>query len=173
MERTIEANEGEPELSGVRGWLLTLALLLMVVMPLVAVLGLIGAWQSAAGSPALRTSLIAATAVELGLAGFAAYAGWALHQVRLHAVRIAKAYFIVTLVLGIFGLGLAALAALAQPDAPDIALLNMLRGPAALAGLRQILLSAVCLAYLQRSKRVRSTYPRGSAQTGNKRGTLG
>jgi hypothetical protein len=170
MERTIEANEGEPELSGVRGWLLTLALLLMVAMPLVAVLGLIGAWQSAAGSPALRTSLIAATAVELGLAGFAAYAGWALHQVRLHAVRIAKAYFIVTLVLGIFGLGLAALA---QPDAPDIALLNMLRGPAALAGLRQILLSAVCLAYLQRSKRVRSTYPRGSAQTGNKRGTLG
>jgi hypothetical protein len=160
MEQTVEANEAQPELSGVRGWLLTLALLLMVVMPLVAVLGLIGAWESVAGSPALRTSVIAATAVELALAAFAAYAGWALHQLRTNAVRIAKAYFIVTLVLGVLGLGAAVLATLAQTDAPDRALFGMLRGPAAIAGLRQILLSAVCLAYLQRSKRVRSTYPR-------------
>ena len=159
MEQTMEPAAERSELSGVRGWLLSLALMLMVVMPLVAVLGLIGAWESVAGSPALRTSVIAATVVELALAVFAAYAGWVLHQVRPNAVRIAKAYFIVTLVLGIFGLGVAALAALAHPDAPDIALLDMLRGPAALAGFRQIALSAVCLAYLQRSKRVRSTYP--------------
>ena len=160
MEQTIETNEGGPELSGVRGWLLTLALLLMVVMPLVTLLGLIGAWESVAGLPALRTSVIAATIVEVALAVFAAYAGWALHQVHRNAVRTAKVYFIVTFALGVFGLGAAAMAALAQPDAPDIALFNMLRGPAAVAGFRQIVLSALCLAYLQRSKRVRSTYPR-------------
>ena len=42
----------------------------------------------------------------------------------------------------------------------DNALLNTLQGPAAVASIRQVILSTVWLIYLLRSKRVRATFPK-------------
>jgi hypothetical protein len=145
---------------GVGGWLLVLCLVLMILMPAVAVLGLVGSWQVVGPSSASQTALISETVIELALAALAAYAGWALYQRRPNAVRIAKVYFIVILALGILGLGLVFSAAVAMPGSANGGVIRMLRGPAAFAGFRQIVLSAVCLAYLARSKRVRMTYRR-------------
>jgi hypothetical protein len=155
-ENTAESRGRQPAVSGVRGWLLVLCLYLMLLVPLAAVLGLVGAWQSAASSPALQSALIFEVLFELGLAAFALYAGMALYRIRPNAVAIAKIYFIVTLTLGTLGVGFILLGAVAQTS--DRALANMLRGPAAFAVLRQIVVSAAWLFYLERSERVRTTY---------------
>jgi hypothetical protein len=67
-------------------------------------------------------------------------------------VAIAKVYFITILTLSLLGLGIAIVASLGQRS--DIAFRNMLWGPATFA-----LLSLAWLTYLERSKRVRATYP--------------
>jgi hypothetical protein len=155
-EEAIGPRGDQPALYGVRGWLLVLCLYLMVFVPLLTVLGLVGAWQSAASSPALQSALIFEVLFELGLAVFALYAGWALYRMRPNAVAIAKIYFIVTLTLGMLGVGFVLLGAVTQFS--DRALANMLRGPAVFAVLRYIIVSAAWLFYLERSMRVRTTY---------------
>jgi len=157
---TIKRGDLQPELQGVRGWLLALSLFLMIAMPLVAVLGIVGAWQSAAASPVLRTALVSEIVIELGLAAFAVHAGFSLYRVRRNAVRIAKAYFITMLALSAFGLIVILLGALALPEGADTGSFARLQRPVGFAAIRQIVVSAVCLAYLSRSKRVRATYSR-------------
>ncbi len=154
-------DEHRTELYGVRGWLLLLCIYLVIVMPLIAILGAIGALQRAATAPALRGALVTEVVLELGLAILAAYAGWALYRVRRNAVRITKIYFIIMFALAIFGLItlLATAPVLSQPQ-DNVALLNTLRAPAMVASIRQAILSGVWLVYLQRSKRVRATYPK-------------
>jgi len=154
-------DEHRAGLHGVRGWLLLLCVYLVIVMPLIAVLGAIGALQRAAAAPALRGALLTEVVLDVGLSILAAYAGWALYRMRHNAVRITKIYFIIMFALAIFGLItlLATAPVLSQPQ-DNVALLNTLRAPAMVASLRQAILSAVWLVYLQRSKRVRATYPK-------------
>lgn len=159
-QATIRHGDHGTDLRGVRGWLLLLCLFLMIVMPLVAILGMIGALQRAAAAPALGTVLLPEIVVELALAAFSIYAGWALYRMRPNAVRVARAYFITILALSIFGLVMLLAAGAAQSESQSNALIDTLRGPAVVAGIRQILIAAVCLLYLQRSKRVRATYPK-------------
>jgi hypothetical protein len=160
-QATSRQDEHRTELYGVRGWLLLLCIYLVIVMPLIAILGAIGALQRAASAPALRGALFTEVVLEIALAILAAFAGWALYRMRPNAVRIARVYFIIMLILAIFGLGmlLATAPILSQP--PDNgALFNTLRAPATVASIRQAILSAAWLAYLLRSKRVRATFPR-------------
>ncbi|HEY4265755.1 MAG TPA: DUF2569 family protein [Micropepsaceae bacterium] len=149
----------ETRLQGVRGWLLALCLYLTLLIPLLAVLGLVGAWQAAARSATLQNALVYEAVLELGLAGFAFYSGIALYRRRPNATSIAKIYFITMLTLGVLGLGIALVGAVWQLS--DRALANQLRGPAVVAGLRQIVLAVAWLLYLERSRRVHATYPAG------------
>src|SRR4051812_7571324 len=89
------------DLHGVRGWLLLLCLYLMIAMPLIALLGAIGALQRASAAPALQSALMTEVVLEIALAIVAAYAGWALYRLRPSAVKIAKFYFIIMLALAI------------------------------------------------------------------------
>ena len=146
----------EARLQGVRGWLLALCLYLMVLIPVKAVLGLIGAWQIAARSATLRNGLVLQMALELALAGFAVYAGLALSRQQPNGASIAKIYFIVTLTLSVLGLGMVLLGWLSKPT--DRVFANVLSGPAIFASVSQILISAAWLFYLERSQRVRATY---------------
>ena len=160
-QATSRQDEHRTALYGVRGWLLLLCIYLVIVMPLIAILGAIGALQRAAAAPALRGALFTEVVLEIGLAGLAAYAGWALYRMRRNAVKIAKAYFIIMLVLAIFGFGVLLATAPALSQAQDnAALFNTLRAPATVAILRQAILSVVWLVYLLRSKRVRATFPK-------------
>jgi hypothetical protein len=158
MSAQPETVHTESSLSGVRGWLLVLCLYLMVLIPALAILGLIGAWQKAPSSPTLQSALVMEAVFELALAGFAFYAGLMLYRLRTNAASIAKVYFITILTLGLLGLGIVVLASLGQRS--DVAFGNMLRGPAAFAAVREVLLSLLWLVYLERSRRVRATYPR-------------
>jgi len=159
-QATIREGEQRTDLYGVRGWLLLLCLYLMIVMPLIAYLGTIGALQRAAAAPALRGAWLSEVVFDIALALFAAYAGWALYRMRPNAVKIAKAYFIIMLTLSNLGLGVLVVTALVVSRSQDNALLNTLQGPAAVASIRQVILSAVWLIYLLRSKRVRATFPK-------------
>ena len=58
MSAQPETVHTESSLSGVRGWLLVLCLYLMVLIPALAILGLIGAWQKAPSSPTLQSALV-------------------------------------------------------------------------------------------------------------------
>jgi hypothetical protein len=144
-------------LRGVRGWLLVLCLYLMVLVPLLALLGLVGVWQSSVRSAMLANALGFEAALELALAAFGFYAGLALVRQRPNAPSIAKVYFITMLTLGVLGLGIVLMGAVSNFS--DAAVANQLRGPATVATLRQILLSGAWLLYLERSLRVRGTYP--------------
>jgi Protein of unknown function (DUF2569) len=147
--------------AGVRGWLLLLCVYLTIVMPLIAILGAIGALQRAAAAPALRGALLTEVVLEIALAGLAAYAGWALYRMRRNAVKFTKAYFIIMFVLAIFGLGMLSATAPVISQAQDnAALLKTLRAPATVASIRQAILSAAWLVYLLRSKRVSTTFPK-------------
>jgi len=160
-EATSRQDEHRAELYGVSGWLLLLCIYLVIVMPLIAILGAIGALQRAATAPALRGALVTEVVLELGLAILAAYAGWALYRMRRNAVRITKIYFIIMFALAVFGLiTLLATAPLLSQPQDNVALLNTLRAPAMVASIRQAILSAVWLVYLQRSKRIHATYPK-------------
>lgn len=157
MSAQLDAADRQGGLYGVRGWLLALCLYLMVLIPALAVLGLIGAWQSAPSSPTLQSALALEAVFELALAAFAFYAGLMLYRLRPNAVSIAKVYFITILTLGLLGLGIVIVASLGQRS--DAVLGNMMRGPAAFAAVREVLLSLLWLVYLERSRRVRATYP--------------
>ena len=146
-------------LNGVHGWLLVLCLYLLVLVPVLALLGLYGAWQGASRSSTLQNALIFEGAFEFALAVFGFYAGWALYQKRPNAVVIAKLYFIVMLTLGVLVLGIVVLGLVSQFSDPALA--RQLRGPATVAALRQIILCGLWLLYLERSVRVRTTYPEG------------
>jgi hypothetical protein len=149
----------ERRLHGVHGWLLVLCLYLMVLVPVLALLGLLGAWQGASRSPTLQNALVFEAAFEFALAVFAFYAGLALYQKRPSAVAIAKIYFITMLTLGVLVLGLVLLGLVSQFSDPALA--NQLRGPAMVAALREILISGLWLAYLEQAQRVRATYSEG------------
>jgi len=160
-EATSREDEHPPELYGVRGWLLLLCIYLFIVMPLIAILGAIGALQRAATAPALRGPLVTEVVLELGLALLAAYAGWALYRMRRNAVRITKIYFIIMFALAILELlTLIATAPVLSQQQDNVDLLNTLRAPTTVASIRQAILSAVWLVYLQRSKRIHATYPK-------------
>ena len=159
-QATIREGEQRSDLHGVRGWLLLLCLYLMIVMPLIALLGTIGALQRAIAAPALQGALLSEVALEIALAAFAAFAGWALYRMRPNAVKVAKAYFIIMLTLSNLGLAVLVITALVVSRNQDNALLNTLQGPAAVASIRQVILSAAWLIYLLRSKRVRATFPK-------------
>ena len=150
-----------PELRGVRGWLLLLCIYLGIVMPLIAILGAIGLLREAANSPGLRGVLFADGVVDIALAVLAAYAGWALYRMRPNAVKFAKIYFTIMIVLSVFGLAMLMMTASGVPQTQDnAALFNTLRTSAMVAILWPAILSAVWLGYLLYSKRVRATFPK-------------
>ena len=159
-QATIREGERPTDLYGVRGWLLLLCLYLMIAMPLIALLGTIGALQRAIAAPTLQGALLSEIALEIALAAFAAFVGWALYRMRPNAVKVARAYFIIMLTLSNLGLAILVITALTVSRNQDNALLNTLQGPAAVASIRQVILSAVWLTYLLRSKRVRATFPK-------------
>ena len=157
-QATIRESEQRTDLYGVRGWLLLLCLYLMIAMPLIALLGTIGALQRAISAPVLQGALLSEVVLEIALALFAAYAGWALYRMRPNAVRIARVYFIIMLTLSNLGLAVLVVTALVVSRNQDNALLHTLQAPAAVASIWHVILSAVWLVYLQRSKRVRATF---------------
>jgi hypothetical protein len=146
-------DEHRTELYGVRGWLLVLCIYLAIVMPLIAILGAVGALQLAIRAPDLRVALLSVAVIEILLASFAAYAGLALYRTRANAVKIAKAYFITIIVLSILGWGMLATAQ-TQSAGPfkGLGITIAVSWPA--------ILSVAWLVYLQRSKRVRANFPK-------------
>jgi len=161
-EATSRQDEHRTELYGVRGWLLLLCIYLGIVMPLIAILGAIALLRQAASSPGLRGVLFADGVFDIALAALAAYAGWAMYRMRPNALKFAKAYFTIMIVLSAFGLAMLMLTPpiLPRPQDNTAALSNTLRTSAMIAILWPAILSAVWLVYLQRSKRIHATYPK-------------
>jgi hypothetical protein len=143
-------------LQGVGGWLLVLCLYLMVLIPLLAVLELFGAFQNANLSPTLKNALLFGALFEIALAAFAFYAGLALYKRRPNAIAVTKVYFIAMLTLGVLGLGIVLMGWVTQTANSPFA--GRMLGPALVAAVRPVILSALWLFYLEHSKRVRATY---------------
>ncbi|HEX3483587.1 MAG TPA: DUF2569 family protein [Micropepsaceae bacterium] len=150
--------EGQ-SLRGIGGWLLVLCIYLMGLVPLLAAVGMFAVWRASGGSAALQSAVFFEALLELGLAAFAFYAGLLLYQRRPNAVAVTKIYFITMLTLGALVLGIVLLGLVSR--FADAALASQLRGPATATGIRQIVIAGLWLLYLERSARVRATYPQG------------
>jgi hypothetical protein len=147
-----------PDLKGVRGWLLVLIAYLLLYEPLRAIPVLLALWLSPV-SAAVQSVLTIGAIVQTAIALFSLYAGISLLLHRPGALSLAKIYFVVMLTLGVLELGMVILGAVVSSSDPTIA--SMVRGPAAVTAVVQILVSGAWLVYLEQSKRVRATFTAG------------
>ena len=147
-----------PELKGIRGWLLVLVAYLLLFEPLRAVPVLL-ALLVRPPSAAVQNALMIGGLVQTAIAIFSLSAGISLLRLRPGAVSIAKTFFVVMLTLGILELGMVILASVITFSDPTVG--NMMRGPAIVTAVTQVLISGAWLVYLEQSRRVRATYAAG------------
>lgn len=142
------------ELVGMGGWLLFLAVVLVGIRPVMTALGLlrtVQAWDRVVGiglQPWMAT--LATVDVATALVGIAA--GVALLRLHPRAIDLCRAVIIATAIAP-FG------AVLLAPLWMDGALAREAMSSFIAPALRSVLFAVLWLAYLQRSKRVRNTFP--------------
>jgi hypothetical protein len=145
---------------GVKGWLLFLCILLVVLIPIKSVVFI--AYYFAKLStlfrqyPSIVIPIIVYSALAVLMIGFSVYAGMALWTVRGNAVRVAKKFLIVFAAFSIVDVAFVIFV-------PTFAGMPFTRAasliPKALKeAFQQIIVLALCYAYLSSSKRVRATY---------------
>jgi hypothetical protein len=151
-------NSTGSELKGIRGWLLVLIAYLLLYEPLRALPVLLALSLNPA-SAAVQNVLVIGAVVQTAIALFSLYAGISLLRRRPGALSIAKIYFVVMLTLGVLELGMVILGAVVSSSDPTIA--SMVRGPAAVTAVLQVVISGAWLVYLEQSRRVRATFAGG------------
>jgi hypothetical protein len=134
-----------PELYGVRGWLGFLCLKFMFLSPAVILIQLAMNWRAitAGAEPAIAETIV------LAAIGWGVFIGIRLNQIHPRAIRLAKIYFAIFLALD--GLG-------------SISLVFNSQGIRGLSTVSGAVTSALWLAYLYRSERVRNTFAPAAAE---------
>jgi hypothetical protein len=149
-------SDPEPRYKGVGGWLLLLCLGLTVFGPVVTIYSLASGYTESSQYfdqfPGLKIITVVDSLLSLGLMAFSIYAGAGLWSIRPGAVQMAKRYLLCFLGYHAIAAILPFLAGL--PAAANEAMIvevvkNTLRG---------VLYFAVWYSYLNKSKRVASTY---------------
>lgn len=145
-------------LNGVKGWLLFLCISLTILSPLYT-LGQLGVeWRDTeplfGAFPSLKDAVVFESLCMVGLMAFSIYAGSVLWSVKPGAVKVAKNYFLVLLLYSlVFPFVLSAIA-----DLPSVAD-NEIAKEGVKNAIRGILAFAIWFTYLNKSRRVRATYP--------------
>lgn len=146
-----------PKLKGVKGWLLFLCIWLTVLMPLFALGQLYLEWIEAEPYfeqiPSLKSVVVLEIFGLIGLHAFGIYAGFALWSVKLHAVNIAKSFFL-TLLAYAFVSPFVFAGVSGLPSEVVSAIKTEGIGQA----IKAIMAFAVWFTYLYKSKRVQATY---------------
>jgi hypothetical protein len=149
-------SETTTELSGVKGWLLLLCLLLTVFDPFVVLASLFvfseGAKDAYDLHPEVFRVILVSGVVGIGLAVFSMYTGFSLWKVAPKAVAVARRYLVTAGVSSVFLLVLPVLLGASRDPGGVIAQESILNTLFTLGYV------AVWYAYLARSKRVRVTY---------------
>jgi hypothetical protein len=145
-------------LKGVKGWLLFFCVSLTILAPL-ATLGQLGMeWNETAPYftrfPSLHTAVMLETLMSIGLMAFSIYAGSALWSVKPKAVKIAKNYLLTMLAYSI----VSPFVIIGVADLPSAAT-SAMTAEGAKQAFRGLIGFAIWFTYLNRSKRVRATYP--------------
>ena len=151
-----QTNNTSAALVGVRGWLLFLCVSLTILTPLLALVTLVSEWSISKPYferiPNLKNGIIFEIATYSATALFAVYAGSRLWSIRPNAVKTAKIYLIVQLLVAII---------------VPIVVVSIINTSGNLPGavsaiiksaMTGIFYFAVWYPYLSRSKRVKATY---------------
>ena len=140
-----DVNDGvDPVTSGVRGWLLVLCLLLLVGQPINLA---IGAMRALGALPIRGLPLALVVLGQLVVTGIGVGAGLALVGQRRGAAAFAKWSLLLSAGMDLF--------VYSTPFVPN----NRLPGTTPLFVIASLTYYAIWIAYLSRSKRVRSTFP--------------
>ena len=146
----------DPNLKGVKGWLLFLCINLAILSPLIRVYFLAtsyaGIQEYMLFLPRLRAVTIVQSILSVGIILFCIYAGIGLWMVRPGAVGTAKLFLLVSLGYGVVEIVLQYISI--HPFEPDGAwVTNVVRD-----FIRAAVTTAIWYAYLHKSTRVRETY---------------
>jgi hypothetical protein len=142
---------------GVKGWLLWFCLVLTVFNPLLTVYNLVSGYTQASPLfdrfPGFRVVTILDFVLSAGIVCFGIYAGIALWKKRDGAVRTAKGYLQTFLAYAVIESVLPFMAGLPSA-ANEVMLPEVLK-----SGFRGLVFFAIWYSYLNRSKRVKNTFP--------------
>jgi Protein of unknown function (DUF2569) len=149
------------EARGVRGWLLVLCLMLTVVGPLLSVWLMAEDYASlapqVAGNPAWQLALQLALMFSAAAMVYGIHAGLQLWRIRPQAVAVARRALLAGLAADLFTATLAMTAG-AAPAADGTLVYQV-----TLRLVPSLVFFTVCLAYLNRSRRVDATYAIGTS----------
>ena len=129
-------------MSGVRGWLLFLCIVLVIFFPIGVLLELRAVWLRIQLIPEPEVAPVVVTVIDVAMLGLAIAAGLLLYRVRPIGVRLAQIFFLLRLLIAI------------------VAAVENRTAESALA----IIVSLAWLIYLSKSERVRLTYPSKSTR---------
>ncbi len=153
--RSLESEDAR-SMRGVRGWLLVLCLMLTVVGPAISVWIVGREFDALAARFATSRGAQWATIVSIALTTcsvlFGIYAGVRLWTIKPQAVRVAKAALLFGLAVDVCTTTISTVLGTVSPadnELLDVVLLNL--APS-------LVFFTVCLAYLNRSRRVEATY---------------
>ncbi len=145
-----------PERDDIRGWLLLLCISLIIITPGTALLSVAVTFlyrgAAHAAIPGLLITDTIESAIQVGLAGASAYAGYGLFTRRPGAVRFAKRFLVVMLFFPAVGMFLPLLLGL-SPSGARAVLVGVIK-----AAIQNLAYFAIWFSYLCRSERVRVTF---------------
>ena len=124
-------------MSGVRGWLLFLCIVLVIFFPIGVLLELRAVWLRMLAMPEVQFGVVLVIAVDTAMLGLAIAAGLLLYRRQPIGVRLAQIFFLLRLLIAI------------------VAAVENRTAESALA----ITVSIAWLIYLSKSERVQLTYP--------------
>lgn len=146
-----------PDLVGVKGWLLFFCISLTIISPLATLFnvsaGFLASYEAFDRFPGLLVLVLADSAVSIAIMGLSVFAGISLWRRHAGAVRAARIFLIAGAVYALLAPFAPLLAGL--PDTANAEILEM----APLAVSRGLLYFVIWMNYLQRSRRVRATFP--------------
>jgi hypothetical protein len=146
----------EIKYKGVGGWLLLFCLSLTLFSPLLTIYNLVSGYNEVSPYfeqfPGLVTVTIVNGMLSIGLMVFSIYAGIALWNIRPGAVKIAKKYLLVFLGCSILAIFIPFMAGL-----PSKANKTMI-GEFVKGAIRSLFYFVIWYSYLNKSKRVKTTY---------------
>ena len=156
MTAMLPAQIGDNDFKGVKGWLLLLCVSLTLVAPASVMKALVRTHEVLepyfTRFPALREYVLQHSLVSMGLLSLGVVAGIMLWTVKPGAVKLAQSFLIATLVYGAAGFVLIPSSQL--PWAVSSALME----GALQTFIQSVLVFAVWMTYLAKSKRVKATY---------------
>ena len=137
-----DAGQEQNVLSGVRGWLLFLCIVLVIFFPIGVLLELRTVWLRVLAMPEVQFGAMLVIAVDSAMLGLAIAAGLLLYQRQPIGVRLAQVFFALRLLIAI-------VAAVENRTVESVL---------------AIVVSLAWLIYLSKSERVRLTYPSKSTR---------